>query len=581
MISLSKKRRFNQLILLSIWILVGSVLRFTNLTSKPVWIDEFATIVFSLGNSFKTVPLNQIISIDVLLQPLQINENFVFKEVLQKILTEDIHPPIYFILSHWWISLWSEQDLIFKARSISAIFGIASIGAIYGLARLSFRSVLIAQLAAAFIAVSPYGIFLAQEARHYTLGILWVIASLSCLVVAVRRIQQQQPLPITIALTWLVINAMGISTHYFFSFILFGQAIVLMKYWLNPQSKITNFKLWWTIYAAVIGTIATGLFWLNLFIYNRYTAELTQWIKNSDKQSLMPLAYRNFLDLLNPIFQSLAGWITMISLLPVESPQLAIVIASGLVMIIFFVWAIPILFRNFKAQYSSSENHLITQTFTGILLSVIALFFIITYFFGIDITRGARYNFVYFPVVMLLLGTILAACWHQNTFTSPAFPQFQVNGKSAVTIMWFMGLLSGITVVSNLGYQKYYRPDLLLPIIENISETKPVLIANTHRSLAETGEIMGIAKQIQKSNSPLNAKFLIIPENQKSNTATTTLIEQIQTLPRPFDLWLTNFRTIQKTPLTLPSCTADTQALPGINGYEYKIYHCHRLEVRG
>lgn len=554
-----------QLILLLTSILVGSVLRFTNLTSKPVWIDEFATIVFSLGNSFKTVPLNQIISLDVLLQPLQINENFAVQEVLQKILTEDIHPPVYFVLSHWWISLWSEQDLIFAARSISAIFGIASIPAIYGLARLSFRSVLIAQVAAAFIAVSPYGIFLAQEARHYTLGILWVIASLCCLVVAVRRIQQQQPLPITIALIWLVVNAMGISTHYFFSLILCGEAIVLMKYWLNPKSKITNLKLWWTIYAAVIGTICTGLFWLNLFLYNRYTAELTQWIKNSE---------RNFLDLLNPIFQSLAGWITMISLLPVESPQLTIVIASGLVMIIFFVWAIPILFRNFKIQYSSSENHLMTQTFTGVLLSVIALFFIITYFFGIDITRGARYNFVYFPVVMLLLGAILAACWQQNTFTSPAFPQFKVNGKSAVTIIWIMGLLSGITVVSNLGYQKYYRPDLLLPIIENISLTKPILIANTHRSLAETGEIMGIAKQIQKTNSPINAQFLIIPENQKSDTATTTLIEQIQTLPRPFDLWLTNFRTIQKTPLTLPSCTADTQALPGINGYEYKIYHC-------
>jgi len=565
MIISSKKIRLNQLILLSISILIGTVFRFTNLTSKPVWIDEFATIVFSLGNSFKTVPLNQIISIDVLLQPLQINENFAVKQVLQKILTEDIHPPVYFILSHWWISLWSEQDLIFKARSISAIFGIASIPAIYGLARLSFRSVLIAQLAAAFIAVSPYGIFLAQEARHYTLGTLWVIASLCCLVIAVRRIQQQQPLPITIALIWLVINAMGISTHYFFSFILFGQAIVLMKYWLNPQSKISNLKLWWTIYAAVIGTIATGLFWLYLFISNRYTGELTQWIKNSD---------RNFMDLLNPIFQSLAGWITMICLLPVESPQLAIVIPSGLVMIIFFVWTIPILFHNFKIQYSDKENHLMTQTFTGILLSVIALFFIITYFFGIDITRGARYNFVYFPVVMVLLGAILAACWQQNTFTSPAFPQFKVDGKSAVAIMWVMGLLSGITVVSNLGYQKYYRPDLLLPIIENVSGTKPVLIANTHRSLAETGEIMGIAKQIQKSNSPLNAQFLIIPEDQKSDTATATLIEQIQTLPRPFDLWLTNFRTVQKTSLTLPSCTTDTQALPGINGYEYKIYHC-------
>jgi uncharacterized membrane protein len=566
--SLKKKElSFNQFILLLIWILVGTVLRFTNLTSKPLWIDEFATIVFSLGNSFQVVPLNQIISIETLLQPLQVNPNFGVNEVVQKILTEDIHPPVYFVLSHWWISLWSGQDLVFKARSISAIFGIASIPSIYGLAWLSFRSSLVAQLAAAFMAVSPYGIFLAQEARHYTLGSLWVIASLCFLVVAVRRIQQQQPLPIVIAFFWFIVNALGISTHYFFSLILCGEAIVLMKYWLNPKSRITNLKLWWTIYAAAIGTIATSLFWLNLFLYNRYTGQLTQWIKNSDS---------NFLTLLNPIFQSLAGWITIISLLPVESSQIGVLLASGLVMIIFFIWAMPILVRNYKIQYSEPKNRLMTQTFTGVLLTVIALFFIITYFFGIDITRGARYNFVYFPVVILLLGVILAACWHQNTSISPVFSRFKINGKTAVTLMWIMGLLSGITVVTNLGYQKYYQPDLLLPIIENISGSKPVLIATTHRSLTQTGEMMGVAKQLQVSNSPVDAQFLLIPEDQKSDTATKTLIEKIQTLPRPFDLWLTNFRTVEKKPLTaLPSCIPDTQALPGVDGYEYKIFHCN------
>ncbi|MCJ8279680.1 MAG: glycosyltransferase, partial [Rivularia sp. ALOHA_DT_140] len=105
-IYLKKNRNlFHQSMLLLIWILVGSVLRFTNLSSKPAWIDEFATIVFSLGNSFQTVPLNQVIGVDTLLQPLQINPNFGVQEVLQKILTEDIHPPVYFVLSHWWISL--------------------------------------------------------------------------------------------------------------------------------------------------------------------------------------------------------------------------------------------------------------------------------------------------------------------------------------------------------------------------------------------------------------------------------------------------------------------------------------------
>ncbi len=58
--------------LLLLWIILGAGLRFTNLELKPPWADEWATLVFSLGNSFKTIPLEQIISLDTLLQLLQL-----------------------------------------------------------------------------------------------------------------------------------------------------------------------------------------------------------------------------------------------------------------------------------------------------------------------------------------------------------------------------------------------------------------------------------------------------------------------------------------------------------------------------
>ncbi len=44
------------------------------------------------------------------------------------------------------------------------------------------------QLAAAMMATSPFGICLAQEARHYTLAILWVITSIGCLVIVINKI---------------------------------------------------------------------------------------------------------------------------------------------------------------------------------------------------------------------------------------------------------------------------------------------------------------------------------------------------------------------------------------------------------
>ena len=194
----TQNSKLKTLLLLLVWIVIGTGLRLTQLAAKPPWTDEFSTLVFSLGNSFRVVPLSEAISQDVLLQPLQPNPNAGITQVVQHLLTESNHPPLYFMLAHWWMQLWPPDSLglasLWAARSLSALLGALSIPAIYGVGWLAFRSRLVSQLAAAIMAVSPYAIFLAQEARHYTLAILWVIASLSCLVIATRHIQQRTSL---------------------------------------------------------------------------------------------------------------------------------------------------------------------------------------------------------------------------------------------------------------------------------------------------------------------------------------------------------------------------------------------------
>ncbi|NET58710.1 MAG: hypothetical protein F6K47_21910, partial [Symploca sp. SIO2E6] len=192
-------------------------------------------MVFSLGNSYQAIPLNQIISLDTLLEPLKPNSPGGVSGLLHHLFTEDHHPPLYFLLAHWWTGLFppvGNYVSLWGMRSLPAFFGVLSIPAVYGLSWLAFRSRLIAQLAAAMMAVSPYGIFLAQEARHYTLGILWIIASLSCLVIALQHLHQRKPLPLIVALGWIVVNSLGIATHYFFSLTLLAEAIVLGGFWL-------------------------------------------------------------------------------------------------------------------------------------------------------------------------------------------------------------------------------------------------------------------------------------------------------------------------------------------------------------
>lgn len=271
------------LLLLLIWLVIGIALRLSNLSGKSPWTDEFSTLVFSLGNSFLGVPLNQAITIDTLLQPLQPNSQAVVSDVLTHLLKESNHPPLYFVLTHLWLRLFPTDGglvSVWGARLLAAIFGGLSIPAIFALSWLTFRSRLISHLAAAIMAVSPFGIFLAQEARHYTLAILWAIASFACLITTLRHIEKRTQLPVSIAFSWVIINALGIATHYFFALTLCAEVFVLMfmiwrewKYKDTIVSKRTfNFTdvPWKRIYAVAFGTFIAGLVWLPIFINNSY-----------------------------------------------------------------------------------------------------------------------------------------------------------------------------------------------------------------------------------------------------------------------------------------------------------------------
>jgi uncharacterized membrane protein len=546
------------LILLVLFV-IGIILRFIHLGAKPPWTDEFSTLVFSLGNSFLNVPLDQPISIDVLLQPLQPRSGAGVQDVLKHLLTESNHPPLYFILTHLWLRLFPTDGglvSVWGARALPAIFGAISIPAIYVLSWRLYRSRLVSNLAAAFMATSPYAIFLAQEARHYTLPILWVIASLSCFVSATRHIYNRTQLPVKVTVAWIVVNALGIATHYFFVLTLCCQALILFVL-LIKELKNQNIFLWYRIVAVAAGSAIAGAVWIPVFLQNSYGGKLTEWIQGD----------RVGLAWLNPIFQTLAAWITMISLLPVESPRLYIMVASGVVMLAFFIWATPILVRGLKVRLIEKHNRFVSKVLVGFILGALLLFFIFTYFFGIDLTRGARYNFVYFPAVIVLLGASLAIC-----FRAPNVKMFKwrISGKQAVLVIWLMSLLSGITVVNNLGYQKYYRPDLFLDLIQRTS-SKPVLIATTQKTHVHIGEMMGVAREFKKQKLT-NAKFLLAHQDNNPNASSETLGKAVKTLPRPFDLWKVNF--FADDPEELDSCSLNSKPLPAINGYEYKLYRC-------
>ncbi|MBZ8182264.1 glycosyltransferase family 39 protein [Oscillatoria salina] len=579
------QNRWLHIFLLLLWIFLGTILRFANLTGKSPWTDEFATMVFSLGNSYQEVPLNQVISLETLLKPLQPNPNANIGDVISLLRFRDNHPPVYFILVHWWQQLFPTNQgylSLWAARSLPALFGVISIPATFGLAKLAFRSLVVAQLAAAMMAVSPYGIFLAQEARHYSLATVFVIFSLTCLVVAARRIWLGQKIPFWLVFLWIAINSLGITIHYFFTLTLLAEAIALFVLLLSQMrtSQAENYyagilKNCYRLSIAAIGTIITGLIWLGKFIPQDYGSEMTDWIKNDSS---------NIWAIINPPFQALAAWITMLTLLPVEASSLTIVIISGAAMLCFLIWAIPILYHGIKQQWQQRDFRLPIIILAGFACGAIAIFFAITYFLGIDITRGARYNFVYFPAVIVLLGASLAVYW-QKFQLSDTSNNWLLNklanqswtidpGKIAIVIIWLMGLFGGITVSANLGYQKYYRPDLFLPILAESSQV-PALITTSQQTLVQTGEMMGIAWELKEYSFAEKVNFLLANQNYKGDRkAAQTLKKTLKQLPRPLDLWLINFH----APVEFNSCVIDLRDFPSIDGYNYQLYHCPEID---
>ena len=87
-------------------------------------------------------------------------------DMLQWIIRIDQHPPLYYLLLHYWIAHYG--DTPYYARLLSVLFGTGTIPIIY-LTGKRISGAVVGLAAAAFLALSLFNIYFAQEARMYTL----------------------------------------------------------------------------------------------------------------------------------------------------------------------------------------------------------------------------------------------------------------------------------------------------------------------------------------------------------------------------------------------------------------------------
>lgn len=433
-------------------ITLGAMLRFWHLDLKPLWLDEVLTALLSLGSRYEDVPLEVVFPASTLQHLFSLKSSVSCPQIAQAVATKSTHPPLFFCLMHGWLN-WVEpawQSLSWKLRSLPAILGVIAIALIYLLNRLVF-SPAAGLVAAAVMAVSPFAVYLSQEARHYTLPMLFLILALLGLIQIQKALANQQlPHPV-VWLFWSIVNSIGCYIHYFFfiAFIAQISTFIALIFWrrrLLPRGSLLALVL------VILGVAVSYLPWLPVMLSSFGRAE-TGWLPK--------------LTVIAPIYQTLAGWLSIAIAFPVESQPLWVQIPSILLTVGFGIWLARQAWKGF--QQLQQQATVATFTLSSFILFVLLQFGAIVYLLGKDITVAPRYNFVYYPALCAILGACFAQINSNTTVSIPnhvtqasflekvgLFQLLKKHGRKNLPLV--TALLSSLFVVSNLVFLKPFHP---------------------------------------------------------------------------------------------------------------------------
>jgi 4-amino-4-deoxy-L-arabinose transferase-like glycosyltransferase len=187
-------------------ICLGLILRFSGLCFDSLWLDEsYQSLAGASGHGPADFTSER-------------NEKFLFHfappapvpQMLQRFRSVDpLCPPLYALLLNRWITLFGAGD--FTLRSLSAILSALSLLATFIFCR-TWLGVKAALFAILLLAVSPFDIHYAQEARMYSLVMLLSLISTSSLLLFLRDFHKKGkiwPLPL-----YTVATCAAINSHY-------------------------------------------------------------------------------------------------------------------------------------------------------------------------------------------------------------------------------------------------------------------------------------------------------------------------------------------------------------------------------
>ena len=521
---------------------LGAILRLGNLEGKFLWLDEVITAIFSFGRNYSNVPLEVVIPFHQLQQIFTFQPEVSCTQIAQNIAIQSTHPPLFFCLLHSWFGFVNplSPSWVWTLRSFSVLWGVIEVAAIYLLNNKAF-SPSAGLMAAVMMAVSPFGVYLSQEARHYTLPVLLITLALLGLILIHQDIVSKR-LRVSIWIFWTTVNIIGLYVHYFFILAIVAEIITLLGVIYGHRHSLARYSI--ALILAVSAIIVSYIPWLPVLI-GHFSRPETSWIPTPHNVA--------------PIYQILAAWLLAIAAFPVENQPIAIATLSGLATLLFGSGVLWLSFKGIKQLWRA--NNLSTFTLASFTIVVLLEFLAIVYFLGKDITITPRYNFVYYPAFLALV----AAGLNKNLKRPQTF-----------SLIFLGSLLSCLFVIFNLAFQKPYNPQQVAQTI-NHELSIPLMVVMGYRDYQNVALGLSFALALEKVRD--SGDFVFLERSPDGYNSVWQKLALLPPLKAPLlNLWVIapDLRQREYPPqleLSKHSCFIDFEQHYRI-GVPYQLYRC-------
>jgi uncharacterized membrane protein len=263
---------------------IGIGFRFVNLDRKVYWHDEVYTSLRVSGYTGEEVGQQlfngEIVSPTRLLDFQTPSPDKTFSDTANSLARHPEHPPLYYGLVWGWWKLF--EPSVVATRGLSAIISLFVFPSLYWWVWELMRSPRVAWFAIALVAISPFHVLYAEEARQYSLWTVAILLSSASLLRAIRlnRIRDWAMYSITLALNFytFLLSAFVAISHGIYAVVIAirqRQFQILWRFVLSGAIALLLFSPWIAILIARFSQFQDKTYWTT--VDESFADLATQW----------------------------------------------------------------------------------------------------------------------------------------------------------------------------------------------------------------------------------------------------------------------------------------------------------------